>query len=256
MTKRLGEKSPLPGFPRVSKFLTKQEVDQYFSNPDGIQCLLCGRAYGALGGHLQMVHGISHEEYRGTYGLPWRRGLVSARVSTRLSTALTERIRNGSFKPEPDSRAAVEGILAGGRRKDQPFVTAEKSLRGKGQSKKNRLYGRKDFEKVLSAMLERQTTLRQACMDKALPPEPTVLRHAELNSGFRKKLLETYHALPYAVQARADMFSREFFKDLKRLKRKGLSAAEIGEELQVSGKTIRRRLRTLFHPANAERAGN
>ena len=234
----------------MSKFLPKQEIDQYFSNPDGIQCLLCGRAYGALGGHLQIVHGISHEEYRDTYGLPWRRGLVSTRVSTRLSTALAERIRSGSFKPEPDNKAAVGRIRAGGRRKDQPFVTAEKSLQGKGQSKKNRQYGRKDFEKVLSAMLERQTTLRQACMDKGLPPEPTVLRYAESNSGFRKKLLETYHALPYTVQARADMFSRQFFKDLKRLRRKGLSATEIGEKLQVSGKTIWKRLRNLVHPAN------
>jgi hypothetical protein len=246
MPKRLGEKSPLQGFPRMSRFLTKQEIDGYFSNPDGIQCLLCGRVYGALGGHLQMVHGISHEEYRDTYGLPWRRGLVSTRVSMRLRTVLTERIRNGSFKPEPDNKAAVEKIRAGGRRKDQPFVTADKALQGKGQSKKNRKYGRKDFEKVLSAMLEYKTTLRQACMDKGLPPEPTVLLYAELNSRFRKKLLGTYHALPYAVQARADMFSPQFYKDLKRLKRKGLSATEIREELQVSRKTIWKRLTDLL----------
>ena len=72
----------------------------------------------------------------------------------------------------------------------------------------------------------------------------------EKTSGFRVRLLETYHALPYAAQARADMFSRKFFTDLRRLSRKGLSTTEIGEELQVSGKTIRKRLRNLVHPAN------
>jgi hypothetical protein len=132
-----------------------------------------------LNGHLQIIHGTSHEEYRGIYGLPWRRGLVSPKVSNRLSKVLTERIRNGSFKPEPDNKAAVARILAG-RRRDQPFVTLAKSELGKEQSKKNLRYTRKDFENVLSAMLNRKTTLRQVCMtDKNLPSRPTVLYHAE-----------------------------------------------------------------------------
>jgi hypothetical protein len=53
----------LPGFPWKGKFTTRNEVDRYFSNDDGIQCLLCGRFLGTLQNHLQIVHGISHEEY-------------------------------------------------------------------------------------------------------------------------------------------------------------------------------------------------
>jgi DNA-binding NarL/FixJ family response regulator len=80
-------------------------------------------------------------------------------------------------------------------------------------------------------------------MDKNLPPTPTVLRYAEFNQGFRKRLLDTYHSLPYPVQARADMLSPQFLEDLRRLKGKGLSAKEIGERLQVSSKTIRKYLK-------------
>jgi hypothetical protein len=245
MRKAFRGKSPLRGFPWRAKFVAKEEIEQYFSNPEGIQCLLCGRIYGTLNGHLQIIHATSHEEYRARYGLPWRRGLVSPKFSKLLSKRLTERIRNGSFKPEPNNKAAVAGIRAG-RRRDQPFVTSAKSELGKEQSKKNLKYTRKDFENVLAAMLERKTTLRQVCMtDKKLPSTPTVLYYAESNPSFRKKLLDTYYALPYDVQARSDMFSPQFFEDLKRLKGKGLSAAEIGERLQVSSKTIQKRLQQL-----------
>jgi hypothetical protein len=192
MPRKFRERPALRGFPRKYTFVSKQEVDHYFSNPDGIQCLLCGRIYRTLNGHLQVVHGTSHEEYRRRYGLPWRRGLVSRKVSNRLTAILTERIRNGSFKPEPDNRAAVARIRAGGRRRDQPFVILAKAEMGKQQSKQNLRYSRKDFENVLSAMQKRKATLREACMDRKLPSEPTVLRYADLNPSFRREMLETW----------------------------------------------------------------
>ena len=82
------KKSTLPGFPFKAKFITKNDIDEYFSNPEGIQCLLCGRSYKSLNGHLQAVHGISHEEYRARYGLPWRRGLVSPDILNKIKTAV------------------------------------------------------------------------------------------------------------------------------------------------------------------------
>ena len=100
-------KHSIPGFPWKGKFTTRGEVDRYFSNDEGIQCLLCGRFMGTLNNHLQLVHGVSHEEYRERYGLPWRKGLVARAVSLKLSTLLTNRIKNGSFTPKPDSKAAI-----------------------------------------------------------------------------------------------------------------------------------------------------
>ena len=105
---KANEKSALPGFPWKGQFITKDEINQYFSDPDGIQCLLCGRFFNNLSGHLNITHDISHEQYRARYGLPWRKGLVSRKVSKKLSSILTKRIKNGSFKPNADNKACVE----------------------------------------------------------------------------------------------------------------------------------------------------
>jgi hypothetical protein len=77
---------------------------------------------------------------------------------------------------------------------------------------------------------------------KNLPGKATVPGYADSNPSFRKKLLDTYHALPYAVQARADMFSPQFFEELEPLKKKGFSAAKISEDFRVSSKTGVKRL--------------
>ena len=236
------EKSELLGFPWKGKFAKKNEIDQYFSNPDGIQCLICGRFYGTLNNHLQIVHEIYHEEYRGRYGLPWRKGLVSRNISKGFSSRLTKRIKNGSFKPKPDNKAAVNKIRAGDRRKDQPYLTGIKAEKAKGLCKKNIRHNRKDYEKVLSVMLKHKIALREACMDESLPASSRVLSYAESNPGFRKKLIDTYYALPYDVQARTDMFSPQFYEDLKKLKAKGLANTEIGSKLGVSYKTVKTRL--------------
>jgi ROS/MUCR transcriptional regulator protein/Homeodomain-like domain len=235
----------IPGFPWKGKFATRSEVNQYFSSEEGIQCLLCGRFMGTLNGHLQIVHGVTHEEYRERYGLPWRKGLVSRTTSKKYSTALNNRIKKGTFKPKPNQKAAVEKILAGLRRPDQPYLTGIKSENSRALSKQNVKYSRRDFEKVLSVMRKHKVTLREACMKYNLPGSATVLEYAESHPDFRKKLIDTYHGLPYAVQARADMFSPQFFRDLEKLKKKGIPATEIAKALGISYNTVRRRLKKI-----------
>ncbi len=76
---------PLKGFPVERKFETKEEVDAYFST-DKIQCLLCGRWYNQIGGlHLDRMHGVTPDDYREMYGLPWTRGLTGRLRHDRLS---------------------------------------------------------------------------------------------------------------------------------------------------------------------------
>ena len=238
-------KHSIPDFPWKGKFTTRSEVDRYFSNGDGIQCLLCGRFLGTLQNHLQIVHGVSHEEYRERYGMPWRKGLVSRTVSKKHSASLTNRIKNGTFNPKPDNNAAVKKILSGFRRPDQPYITGIKSENSKSLTKQNIRYSHKDFEKVLSLMRKQKITLNEACKKSNLPGKGTILRYAEQNPEFRKKLLETYYSLPYAAQARADMLSPQFYRDMEKLKMKGLPATEIGKALGVSHKTVRRRLKKI-----------
>ena len=162
-------KHGIPGFPWKGKFTTRSEVDRYFSNDEGIQCLLCGRFLGTLQNHLQIVHGVSHEEYRERYGLPWRKGLVSRTVSKKHSATLIKRIKNGTFNPNPDNKSAVKKILAGFRRPDQPYTTSIKAENTKALSKRNVKYSHKDFGKVLSLMRKQKITLNEVCKKYNLP---------------------------------------------------------------------------------------
>jgi DNA-binding NarL/FixJ family response regulator len=95
---------------------------------------------------------------------------------------------------------------------------------------------------VLAVMQKNKVALQKACLDKNLPASSRVLEYAESNPDFRKKLLATYYSLPYDVQARARMFSPQFYEDLKRLKAKGLPNTEIGRQLGISRKTVKIRL--------------
>jgi len=239
------KKNSLPGFPRKGQFTTKDEIDQYFSDPDCIQCLLCGQIFTTLSRHLQLTHECSIEEYRDRFGLPWRKGLVSRKLSKRFSSNLTKRIKDGSFKPPADTRAAVDRIRAGGRRKDQPFFTAFKAERATKLNKKNIRYDRKSYEKVLAVMKKNKIPVQKACMDKNLPTASSVFDYAKSNPEFGIKLMDTYYALPYNVQARSRRLSPMFYKDLKKLKTEGLSNTQIGKKLGVSYDIVKTHLKQI-----------
>jgi predicted transcriptional regulator len=73
----------ISGFP-IEAPLDMATIGSYYDG-DEIQCLLCGKFYQSLAGHLSRVHMTSPTEYKLKYKLPMRRGLVSARVSQSLS---------------------------------------------------------------------------------------------------------------------------------------------------------------------------
>lgn len=68
-------------------FKTRQEIERYFGEKT-IQCLLCGARFRRLGTHLAAKHGVSVDEYRRRFGLPWSRGLTSE--ASRLASGWTE----------------------------------------------------------------------------------------------------------------------------------------------------------------------
>jgi hypothetical protein len=58
-------------------FQTRREVERYFGGKT-ITCLICGGRYGRLSFHLAAKHGMTTDEYKAHFGLPWSRGLISA----------------------------------------------------------------------------------------------------------------------------------------------------------------------------------
>jgi ROS/MUCR transcriptional regulator protein len=58
-------------------FRTRRQVERYFGRKT-IKCLLCGRRFGRLSFHLAAKHGVTTDDYKRRFGLPWHRGLTSA----------------------------------------------------------------------------------------------------------------------------------------------------------------------------------
>ena len=58
-------------------FQTMQEVDNYLSG-DTVACLICGKSFQTLNCSHLGSHGITHDEYRVRFGIPFNRSLTSA----------------------------------------------------------------------------------------------------------------------------------------------------------------------------------
>lgn len=78
----------LPYEERVAKFKqefqskrmkSRKEAYDYVAN-DTIICLICGAELQSMSAHLKNIHGISTEDYKDIFNIPWKLGLIGARA--------------------------------------------------------------------------------------------------------------------------------------------------------------------------------
>ncbi len=235
MTERKRKKL-LSWFPREGKFQTKDEVDAYFTS-DKIQCLLCGKWFQRIGGnHLKFKHGITSEDYKEMFGLPWVRGLTGAlnyarnielgkRNYAKMDKELMLR-RLHLAKPSPPRAhqpfrkdwATTLGLAVGGRR----------------------TYRRKDFEAILERMREQERTANDVCRDPGMPSEQTLLIYFKEHPEFREKYREVLYDLPYSLQARSFDFSPRLSIDCQKMRAGGIGMRKIGKALGIGPKAVKR----------------
>jgi predicted transcriptional regulator len=96
-------------------FQTMEEVEKYLSG-DTIECLICGKTFGSLSvAHLRS-HGITHDEYRIRFGIPFKRSLTSAPFRAKLRAVVDAdyiaRLRNHRTTVEECSRRAPRRQLS------------------------------------------------------------------------------------------------------------------------------------------------
>ena len=86
-------------YPVLKAFKSIDEVRTYLSG-DRIVCLLCGKEYRKLGVHIQKIHGVTPDQYKEQYGIPWTYGLLCSDSSSLYRDAILERIANGYEPPK------------------------------------------------------------------------------------------------------------------------------------------------------------
>lgn len=120
----------LPGFPVIQPFSTVEEIDAYLAG-DRIQCLLCGKAFKDVGKHVAGLHGITTDEYRRKFGIPWTRALCCSDTSSKYSEVMSSRIAS-----DPSLKDRLIELCAEGRARKatnppsyREFTTADKNQR-------------------------------------------------------------------------------------------------------------------------------
>jgi predicted transcriptional regulator len=93
----------------VQPFQTMSEVDNYLSG-NKIQCLLCGKNYRALTAQHIELHGLSHDEYRVKFGIPYGRSLTSAPTRDKCRANVTPELVETLLREQAQYVASRRGL--------------------------------------------------------------------------------------------------------------------------------------------------
>ena len=226
----------MPGYPISPRPFSKAEIDAYFSG-DRLVCLLCGKPYKKLGLHLLRIHGLSHEEYRELYGLPYRRGL-SGEATTALHAALArKRMEEGKFRPEKYFHKAQEAIRKHGIRR-QPYQ--DEVLRQFQKLSKSPAIPNPDevFAQFLERMLAGER-MSEIYRDPTMPGQNWFWNHRQKRPEEWARFMERLNEASFAIQARLGLgMQPRFVEEVRRLRKQGKSDHVIARETGVTSMTV------------------
>jgi hypothetical protein len=219
--------------------MTADEVDHYLSG-GSITCMLCGRGFRRLGGHLQAIHQVTEDDYRARYGLPWSRGLTCEPTRDKYRAAAKKRIEDGEMEH------LAKGIPAGKnvrRHPRQPFHTEKTKQRkwlGKGMGAS---YGAEDFDRILDRVRSGET-IRDILGTKGSPASSWFRRWLRENPQDRARLDAILDPMPFSEQHRiAYRIGPRLTEAVRDLRQQGMSDKRIAKELGLSTMTIFHRRR-------------
>lgn len=132
--KRMARRKVVPGFPETTPFAAIEDVRKYLSG-DSMICLLCGKNYKRIGTHLVKIHGITVDEYKQRYNIPWTYGLICDESSGKYSKAIKKRMMEGwepPMKLGDDHKKMISAEKRGCKFKVEVAKTNLKKSRNRG----------------------------------------------------------------------------------------------------------------------------
>jgi hypothetical protein len=234
------------GFPCLKPFETIAEVEEYLSG-ETVVCMLCGQQRKALGVHLQKIHGLSPDQYRIDYGIPYTFGLDASATAARKGSATKLRIDDYG----PDETAEMLAQLSDARsqkiKKGVRFRSAVKTVRRQRTERALAIWNRSpvDHDCLAAAILEQ--------IKKGEPPAEILKngrsmrgktwwnRYLNENPVFCNQVTEAVELLPFNVQARMQRLGKRFERELRKLFDAGLSDHQAAKTLGVTAMTCNAR---------------
>lgn len=224
----------MPGYPITTKFSTLEQINEYL-HAEKITCLLCGKAYKGLAGHL-VTHAISADEYKERFGLPYRTGLTSLATkemckengSRPQQLRMLERLRTEHISIKEKRAAAVK----------KARTSHAKKLQARANVSKNpappREFDAKDAEFVISIMKQKGVPLVQAIKLGAKMEITTFRRLLREHEYLRVELDAAFLKVERLYNANPLYKNKTLVNKLRKLRATGMSFLEIGQKIGVS----------------------
>ena len=123
-----------------------------------MKCNICGRQYVALGVHLRHKHKIAPADYKEEYGMLLATPLVDEWLSARLSTNMTNRLKDPEYKAE-----LVETCLLNAKKNighvGREMTQAGKESISRADKARNERYLTKNADAIAHVLREKGTML-------------------------------------------------------------------------------------------------
>lgn len=235
---------PLPGFPVAVPCPGPREAKLYFAQPR-LTCLLCGKTYALLPNHLTDTHGVTPDEYRAAYRLPWTAGLAGATVIQKKSAALIAKLADAEFASAwfaDAERHRQAAHLKARNQREGPFRRERTRLRLQRLNKGP--WEARDYLRILEVMKERDAVLRQvAGKVPGLPSYFMAVNWFNSTPDRKQSLIDTVHALSPAMQAKSGWLNPAVISRIRELRAAGRLHREIASEIGLCVMTVAKHLR-------------
>lgn len=229
---------PLEGYPKTTMFSSLKDIKEYL-NGEKITCLLCGRAYKAITGHVA-VHGISTDGYKEKYGLPYRQGLSS-------SGTRAKNVANGLKNPSLSRLSNMNEI-----REKSHQTPRRKSLANSLSSSENMKKAPPQLPKFNDEngieILKYMVTFN-CSLNNAVDSTGIMGRTAFIDLLHRSDILKDHYAEARKLisKGKTNPITNQplVMQDIKLMKKNGIHIAKIAEKYGLHPEYVRRLLKIL-----------
>lgn len=229
---------PLPGYPRKEAFTAIEDIEAYLSG-EKVVCLLCGREYVALGGHLTRAHGLSNDDYRMRFGIPFRYGLAAKPFRKRGARHIARLRRDGRMSAAPSKATIKKMHQARRKRRAISEATRQQNLdKLRRIHRKQEFWTPADFREFFRRIKSGRTVL-EVESDEDMPRRHSFLAYLKNDPALQKQYEQVWETLPFAVQVRANKTGDRYRRTLVRLRLSGKTWDQVGQIMGVNPSAVR-----------------
>lgn len=229
---------PLRGYPKDDVFTTMEEIHAYLDG-DKVACLLCGRQYAALGGHITRIHQMTSDDYRERFGIPYKFGLACKPFRDRSARHLKKLRREGRVPYQP-TRETMDKMWKA-RRSRRPLTAAtqqenrDKLLPHRGNRK---TWHKADYEEFFRRVQSGRAPVAVG-EDADMPTNGAYLRYLKKDSELEKRYWAYWDNLPFPEQVRFCHLGERYKHTLVKLRKRGNTWPEVAKLMDVSETAVR-----------------